>query len=43
LAQLAWGSVPGADTNIIARDGREITGPLRVEGAEKIWTDPGNP
>ena len=43
LAQLAWGSVPGADAYIIVRDGREITGPLRIEGAEKIWTDPGSP
>jgi len=23
------------------RDGREIAGPLRIEGSQKEWTDPG--
>jgi hypothetical protein len=39
LAELHWGSVPGADAYIVVRDGKEIAGPLRVEGAEKIWKD----
>jgi hypothetical protein len=39
LATLRWDSVPGADAYIISRDGQEITGPLRIEGARKQWTD----
>lgn len=39
LARLRWGSVNGADAYIILRDGAEITGPLRMEGARKEWTD----
>jgi hypothetical protein len=39
LAELHWGSAPGADAYIIVRDGKEIAGPLRIEGAEKIWVD----
>lgn len=38
-AQLRWNSVPGADAYIIARDGSDITGPLRIEGSQKVWTD----
>lgn len=41
LARLRWDSVPGADAYVIVRDGREIAGPLRIEGAQKAWTDPG--
>ncbi len=39
LAKLRWDSVNGADAYIIVRDGREIAGPLRIEGSQKIWTD----
>jgi hypothetical protein len=42
LASLRWDSVPGADAYIIVRDGKEIAGPLRLEGAEKTWTDHGD-
>jgi hypothetical protein len=39
LATLRWDSVPGADSYIVLRDGQEITGPLRIEGAQKEWAD----
>jgi hypothetical protein len=39
LAKLRWDSVPGADAYVIVRDGKEITGPLRIEGSQKEWTD----
>lgn len=39
LAQLRWDSVPGADAYVILRDGKEIAGPLRIEGSRKEWTD----
>ncbi|MFO0947556.1 MAG: hypothetical protein U1D30_16800 [Planctomycetota bacterium] len=38
-AQLAWDSIPGADAYVIFRDGKEVAGPLRIEGSEKVWTD----
>lgn len=38
-AKLRWDSVNGADAYIVVRDGQEITGPIRIEGAEKEWTD----
>jgi hypothetical protein len=38
-ARLRWDSVAGADSYIVRRDGREITGPLRIEGSQKEWTD----
>lgn len=41
LATLCWDSVVGADAYIILRDGKELAGPLRLEGAEKRWTDGG--
>jgi hypothetical protein len=43
LARLQWGSVAGADSYIILRDGKEITGMLRIEGSQKNWTDRGGP
>jgi hypothetical protein len=43
LAQLAWSSVPGADSYLVLRDGKEISGPLRIEGSQKQWTDKGGP
>lgn len=42
-ATLAWGSPPGGDSFIVVRDGKEIAGPLRIEGSQKQWTDPGKP
>ncbi len=41
LASLRWDSVPGADAYIVVRDGREITGAIRMEGSNKLWTDKG--
>lgn len=38
LARLRWDSVPGADAYVVVRDGREIAGPLRIEGSQKEWT-----
>jgi len=31
----------GADAYIVIRDGKEVTGPLRIEGTQKEWTDTG--
>jgi hypothetical protein len=39
LATLRWDGIAGADAYVILRDGREIAGPLRIEGAAKQWTD----
>lgn len=39
LARLRWDSVPGADAYVVVRDGKEVAGPLRLEGAQKEWTD----
>ena len=39
LATLQWDSVPGGDAYIILRDGREVAGPLRIEGSQKQWKD----
>lgn len=39
LAKLRWDSVNGADAYLVIRDGKEITGPLRIEGSQKAWTD----
>jgi hypothetical protein len=41
LAMLEWESVPGADSYIVVRDGKELAGPLRIEGTRKQWTDKG--
>ena len=41
LATLGWDSLPGADAYLVLRDGRDVSGPLRIEGAQKQWTDPG--
>lgn len=43
LATLAWGSFPGADAFIVIRDGKEVAGPLRIEGSQKEWTDKASP
>jgi hypothetical protein len=39
LATLRWDSVPGGDAYVILRDGRDVTGVFRLEGAQKQWTD----
>jgi hypothetical protein len=39
LATLRWDSVAGADSYVIVRDGKELTGPIRLEGSQKVWTD----
>jgi len=39
LAKLRWDSVAGGDAYVIVRDGKEIAGPLRIEGAQKQWAD----
>ena len=39
LARLRWDSVPGADSYVVLRDGKEVAGPLRLEGSQKEWTD----
>jgi hypothetical protein len=41
LARLRWDSAIGADAYIVLRDGKEIAGPLRAEGSQKEWVDPG--
>jgi len=38
-ATIRWDSVPGGDAYLILRDGKEIAGPLRIEGSQKEWTD----
>jgi hypothetical protein len=43
LAKLRWDSVPGGDSYIVLRDGKEIAGPLRIEGSQKEWADKGAP
>jgi hypothetical protein len=42
LAKLRWDSVVGADAYVVVRDSKEITGPIRIEGANKEWTDKRN-
>ncbi|MBX3413317.1 MAG: hypothetical protein KF708_11555 [Pirellulales bacterium] len=42
-ARLAWDSVAGADAYVVLRDGKEVAGPLRIEGSEKIWQDATSP
>jgi hypothetical protein len=39
LAKLSWDSVNGADAYVVVRDGKEIVGPLRIEGSRNEWTD----
>lgn len=38
-ARLRWDSVPGADAYLIERDGKEISGIIRIEGSKKTWMD----
>lgn len=39
LATLRWDSVAGADAYVVVRDGKEVSGILRLEGSRKEWTD----
>ncbi len=39
LATLRWDSNAGVDAYVVLRDGKEIAGPLRIEGSRKEWTD----
>jgi hypothetical protein len=41
LARLRWDSAAGADAYVVVRDGKEITAPIRIEGAVKEWKDRG--
>ncbi|MEK6260548.1 MAG: hypothetical protein AABP62_18275 [Planctomycetota bacterium] len=43
LAKLRWDSVPGADAYLVLRDGKEVAGPLRIEGSQKEWKDKTTP
>jgi hypothetical protein len=43
LATLRWDSVPGADSYLVVRDGKEVAGPLRIEGTQKEWRDTKGP
>lgn len=38
-AKLRWDSVTGGDAYVVIRDGKEIAGPLRIEGSQKEWAD----
>lgn len=40
LAKLQWDSVVGTDAYVVVRDAQEITATLRIEGAQKVWSDP---
>jgi hypothetical protein len=42
-AKLRWDSVNGADAYVVVRDGKEITGPLWIEGSQKEWMDKPGP
>jgi hypothetical protein len=39
LASLEWDSAVGADSYIVLRDGKQIAGPIRIEGSRKQWSD----
>ena len=41
LGRLRWDSDAGADAYAVVRDGREIAGPMRLEGSQKEWADKG--
>ena len=43
LVRFRWDSVPGGDSYIVVRDGKEIAGPLRIEGSQKEWIDKAKP
>ena len=35
-------SVPGADSYLVLRDGKETGDPFRLQGSQKEWTDKGD-
>ncbi len=39
LATLRWDSIAGADAYVVMRDGKQVAGPLRLEGSQKTWAD----
>jgi hypothetical protein len=39
FATLEWDSAAGADAYVMLRDGKELGGPVRIEGSRKKWTD----
>lgn len=41
LYKEARGEVDGLMKTTRLRDGKEITGPTRIEGSEKVWRDQG--
>jgi hypothetical protein len=43
LATLQWDSVAGADAYVVLRDGKDLGGPIRIEGSRKQWTDTARP
>jgi hypothetical protein len=43
LARLRWENLTGVDAYIVVRDGKELAGPLRIEGSLKEWVDRGTP
>ncbi len=43
FAKLRWDSVNGADAYLVVRDGKDIAGPLRIEGSRKEWIDKPTP
>jgi hypothetical protein len=43
LATLTWDSAAGADAYLVLRDNQVISGPLRIEGSKKQWTDSARP
>jgi hypothetical protein len=43
LARIRWDSVAGGDAYVVLRDGKEIAGPLHVEGSQKEWADKTGP
>lgn len=42
-ASLEWDSAVGADSYIVLCDGKEVAGPLRIEGSRKQWSDQAAP
>jgi hypothetical protein len=39
FARLRWDGVAGGDAYVVVRDGKNIAGPMRMEGAQKEWLD----
>jgi hypothetical protein len=41
LASIRWDNAAGADAYIVLRDGKDVSGPIRIEGSVKEWVDKG--